>query len=400
MKLTTHTHARIPGTQRAKAQQPHTKAPESGKLDADLVVVSELPTSPAGAAPEKVQALRNQSLSTTMEVGASATLPATVATPVVSSFKAGFVDGYLTPKEIRGRCEKLAKEFPHLVELVDTGIMTNGYDGKEKSVQGPSELFYLRLGPRNVDRDKKVGVFQFAAAHARERVNPMSMMELAEQLAHNYDPTSSDPKVKTNTQVMDDLDIFIAINTNPDGHNYAAYDDPMWRKNRRPNPDAPGKVGVDVNRNYPYQWERSDRPGSQTYSGTGPASEPETQALLAVTKNHPNIMFVVDWHSYGQEIRRPMGVSLSDKDVYDEMHGRVQHAMKEVGGSQYDVVVSQVTKGSSDDHFYHVENVYSTVMETGLEFTPPEHEALQVKEESVAGAREFLEIARDYQNSL
>lgn len=337
----------------------------------------------------------DQQVQSNLGANLAANLPPTIAGPVGTSFLSGFVEGYLTPKDIRERCEKLQKEFPHLVELVETGISTHGYDGKNEAVRGSSDLFYLRIGPQTADRDNKTGIFQFAAPHARERMNPMSMMELTEQLVRNYDPSSTDEKVKKNTEVMDALDIFIAIDTNPDGHNYAAFDDPMWRKNRAPVPN--GDVGVDINRNNPFGWEASDKTSGQTYSGKGPASEAETQALLHVVEKHPNILFLVDWHSHGEEIRRPLNLSEGDDKLYDEMHGRVQKAMTAVAGNEYDVVVSQVTKGTSDDHYYQVDGIISTVMETGTEFTPEESEALIVMEESVAGAHEFLEYAKDFE---
>ena len=310
------------------------------------------------------------------------------------ALKAGFVDGYLTPLEIKDRCDQLAKDFPHLVDLIDTGIDTHGYDGKNEAVRGPMNLRYLRLGPKTPDRDQKVGVYQYAAPHARERVNPMTMMEFAEQLVRNYDPTSQDPEVQEMTRMLDELDVYVAINTNPDGHNFAIYDDPKWRKNRAP--VANGQIGVDINRNYPYEWEPSDKPESLVYSGEAPASEAETQAILQVREKHPNIKFIVDWHSYGEEIRRPLNVTDKDNKVYDAMHTRVQEAMEKVAGNRYSTVVSQVTKGTSDDHFYKMNDVYSTVMETGKEFIPDEKEALVVMRESVEGAKEYLEVAMDW----
>jgi murein tripeptide amidase MpaA len=354
--------------------------------------VSDLSNLKTVAVTTKVSA-QQQALSN-LSANLGANLPPTLAQPVAESFKAGFVDGYLTPKTIREQCQQLAEDFPNLVELVDTGLRTHGYDGSNKEVQGPSELFYLRLGPKDSNRDGKVGVFQYAAPHARERINPMSMMEFTQQLVHNYDPDSSDPKVKANTKLLDQLDVFVAINTNPDGHNFAAYDDDMWRKNRTPLPN--GEFGVDINRNYPYQWEQSIDYSSQVYSGENPASEAETQALLQVVEKHPNIQFVVDWHSYGQEIRRPLDVSEKDDGVYDAMHSRVQKVMKEACGNEYEMVVSQVTKGTSDDTFYQEQGMYSTVMETGTEFTPAESEALVVMKESVEGAHEYLRVAADW----
>lgn len=38
--------------------------------------------------------------------------------------------------------------------------------------------------------------------------------------------------------------------------------------------------GVDLNRNFPHDWQPIAQPGDWQYSGSGPASEPETQALI------------------------------------------------------------------------------------------------------------------------
>ena len=39
--------------------------------------------------------------------------------------------------------------------------------------------------------------------------------------------------------------------------------------------------GVDLNRNFPYDWGPIGQPGDSQYSGSGPGSEPETQAFIA-----------------------------------------------------------------------------------------------------------------------
>ncbi|MCA9779906.1 MAG: hypothetical protein KC800_24425 [Candidatus Eremiobacteraeota bacterium] len=388
MPISSITNQKIQQTRKPKKRKPTKKQAEQASPSDKLELSAQKPQS------TRVKVSPQQQATSNLQSNLAANLPPTLAQPIAESFKTGFIKGYLTPSTIEAQCEKLAQDFPDLVDLVKTGITTHGYDGSNKEAHGTSELFYLRLGPKTENRDKKTGIFQYAAPHARERMNPMSMMELAHQLVNNYDPSSTDPKVQANTALMNDLDIYIAINTNPDGHNFAAFDDPMWRKNRAPLEG--GEYGVDINRNYPYQWEKSDDLSSIVYSGSGPASEPETQALVKVTADHPNIKFVVDWHSYGREIRRPLGVSESDGKLYDTMHGRVQQAMKSVTDNDYTPVVSQVTEGTSDDFFYHTQGMYSTVMETGTDFTPSEPEALEVMKESVEGAREFLRVARDY----
>lgn len=42
--------------------------------------------------------------------------------------------------------------------------------------------------------------------------------------------------------------------------------------------------GVDLNRNFPHDWTAIAAPGEWQYSGTGPASEPETQAFVAFSE--------------------------------------------------------------------------------------------------------------------
>ena len=41
---------------------------------------------------------------------------------------------------------------------------------------------------------------------------------------------------------------------------------------------------VDLNRNFPHDWTQIGQPGNGQYSGTGPASEPETQAFIALAQ--------------------------------------------------------------------------------------------------------------------
>jgi hypothetical protein len=336
----------------------------------------------------------NQSLATVAAATAGAAAGGVAARAIFDGLRTGFVKDYVDPQATLQQCQELVAKYPDLAELVELPMRTHGYDGKRVDLRGAALLYYLRLGPRTEDRDQKLGVFQHAAPHAREHVNPMTMLELANQLCANYDPNSTDPAVMANTALMDKLDIFIAPQPNPDGANYSFYDDKGWRKNRSPHDGVDN--GVDINRNYPYKWTGSRRPDYQTYPGKGPASEPETQALIEVVNRHPNIRFVLDWHSYGEDLRRPLGVSKEDNPIYDEFHGRMKEAIASSRGRQYRPVVSQVVEGSSDDYWYHERGVYSTVIETARSFQPSKEEALAVMTECARGAREALTFAADH----
>lgn len=314
--------------------------------------------------------------------------------PVAAGLQTGFIKGYMSPAQVYAKCQELAQRYPDLVDLVERDYKTSGYDGKEETLRGPASLYHLRLGPKDATRDQKVGVFQFAAPHAREWMNPMIMLELAEQLLANYDPKSQDPEVIKNTQLLQKLDVFLAPMTNPDGTNFSMSDEKMWRKTRVATVDD--QRGVDVNRNYPTGWSQGE-PSSLTYGGSAPLSEPETRNIVGVVDDHPNIRFVCDWHSYSEEIRRPWGVSEQDLPLYEKLHTRMHDAIKSSRGRDYGVCVSEVVNGSSDDYFYHDRKLYSMLVETGRAFQPKETEALKVMQECVGAARELLVFAQEHQ---
>ena len=73
----------------------------------------------------------------------------------------------------------------------------------------------------------------------------------------------------------------------------------MWRKNRRP---ASGCIGVDLNRNFGYQWNTggsSGNPCSDTYHGGSAMSENEAKALEKYATPKPWTTYLT-FHSYGQ----------------------------------------------------------------------------------------------------
>ena len=93
------------------------------------------------------------------------------------------------------------------------------------------------------------------------------------------------------TEIVNTTELWFVPVANPDGYDFTFEDGQrLWRKNLRDNNGdgviAPGD-GVDLNRNFPTRWGydnegSSPNPASETYRGTAPASEPETQALDAL----------------------------------------------------------------------------------------------------------------------
>lgn len=70
---------------------------------------------------------------------------------------------------------------------------------------------------------------------------------------------------------------------NPDGYEYTFTVDRLWRKNKRKaGYAAAGCFGVDLNRNFGYKWGGKGTSKDicrDTYAGSKPFSEPETDAI-------------------------------------------------------------------------------------------------------------------------
>ena len=149
--------------------------------------------------------------------------------------------------------------------------------------------------------------------HARELMSVEIPLYVMRRLLDGY---GSDPVL---TNLVNTRQIWIVPIVNPDGHVYVennsnGQSDNWWRKNRRPNSD--GSFGVDLNRNYSYQWGydeigSSSTPSSEIYRGTGPFSEPEVAAIRDFIAAHA-FTVSASFHSYGALVLYPWGYAPLD----------------------------------------------------------------------------------------
>src|SRR5258705_319958 len=138
----------------------------------------------------------------------------------------------------------------------------------------------LELDVAAVLRSGEVHVIVDALHHARE---PESMQATIWTMLALLERYGTDP---LSTYLVNEREIWFVPCVNPDGYVYNESTNPggggLWRKNRRAN--AGGTTGVDLNRNYAFQWGfdnsgSSPTPTDETYRGTAAASEPEVGAL-------------------------------------------------------------------------------------------------------------------------
>ncbi|MCA9323186.1 MAG: hypothetical protein KDB53_20770 [Planctomycetes bacterium] len=198
--------------------------------------------------------------------------------------------GYPDLATIESTMAAAAASHPTLCEMVDLSAAF----GAPSTFEGRT-IKALRISD-NVQTDEDEPRVLFASTHhARETVTPVIALEIIDRLLIGY---GNDPAI---TSAVDDHEIWIVPVVNPDGYDYVFTTDDMWRKNRNPGLTS---VGVDLNRNYPMGWSGpcagSTAEGSQTYKGPAPASEPEVQAIMALSLDR-HFSKVIDFHSSGRE---------------------------------------------------------------------------------------------------
>jgi hypothetical protein len=168
------------------------------------------------------------------------------------------------------------------------------------------EIFAVRAtSPANGGFEgRKPVIFLNSLQHAREWASVMATVYAMNRFVTEWAEGSAD------ADVLDAYEVVLVPIVNPDGYVYAWDRDRFWRKNRRPN--AGGSFGVDLNRNWSYQWGRDEGSSgsatSQTYRGTGPFSEPEAAAVSAYAGSlGPRVVLYWDVHTYGRYILWPWG---------------------------------------------------------------------------------------------
>ncbi len=205
---------------------------------------------------------------------------------------ATYYGGYRTVVEHYAHLDSVASTYPGLATVYDYGDSWL----KTQNRAGANDLKVICLTNKQAgdcalspNSAKPRAVIQ-AAIHARELQTSEIAWRLIDDLTQNY---GVDADI---THMMDTTEIWIIPVVNPDGREIAESggNSPyMQRKNANDTlgscsipPTSSNHHGVDLNRNASTaNWGgigTTTNPCAQTYRGTGPASEPEQQALEAL----------------------------------------------------------------------------------------------------------------------
>lgn len=262
----------------------------------------------------------------------------------ISAYPIDFTN-FHTPDQVDSELANLASTHPTIAKILTIG--TSG-DGRAISALKISDNV-------NFDDPDEGDVIFVALHHAREWISAEMALYLAEHLVTTY-AAGSDPELSS---CMDNLEIWIVPVTNPDGYRYTDTDSRMWRKNRRNNGD--GTYGVDLNRNYSYQWgggsgsEGSDNTYDYCYRGPFAFSEPETQALRDFVQglDHPRAMLT--YHSYSQLFLRPWAYTLTDPPGEKTLKYIAQDSIARIAAVHdrtYGENIWYVAYGETSDYFW------------------------------------------------
>eukprot|EP00408_Alexandrium_pacificum_P002425 CAMPEP_0171215970 /NCGR_PEP_ID=MMETSP0790-20130122/31941_1 /TAXON_ID=2925 /ORGANISM="Alexandrium catenella, Strain OF101" /LENGTH=237 /DNA_ID=CAMNT_0011681739 /DNA_START=14 /DNA_END=728 /DNA_ORIENTATION=- len=154
-------------------------------------------------------------------------------------------------------------------------------------------------------------------------------------LEHTILAAAENPEDFANMEI-----VFVPL-SNPDGFVHSSTTDRFWRKNKGVHE---GCQGVDLNRNFNWQWHRKyDDDDSQPqdflkWEANEPSSEPEVLALQSIAEEAP-LTVHVDFHSCGGYILGPWSFMRTAHPRMDEvvqLGNSLQEAIRSLEGSEYE----------------------------------------------------------------
>ncbi len=271
---------------------------------------------------------------------------------------------YTDPVEMSAFLDQVVAAYPNLVQkFVVAGPF---FDGQTQ--------YALKI-TKDVGQDNGRPSFVLdSQVHAREVMTAEIAKDMIEYLTSRY---ATDPQVQ---RWVDNINIYVVPNHNPDGAMYVFQHDNMWRKNRRP------ACPVDINRNYPFAWGSCNGSSGvctdETNRGTEPGSEPETQGMLQLFSS-THSFFSLSYHSYGEYLMYSYGCTNPDEmTAMDEVADSLNAVLQNDSGQTPFAVPSQTgpiwssiyqVDGGSIDSDYALYGTYAYTIEVNTSSFQPDY---------------------------
>ncbi|HYE96953.1 MAG TPA: M14 family zinc carboxypeptidase [Rubricoccaceae bacterium] len=290
----------------------------------------------------------------------------------------GSMGCYPTYDEVLALLDAMRAQFPNLISARTS--IGSSHEGRS--------LWMVEITDNPGMDEGEPEVLYTAIHHAREPQGLATVLHYMWDLLEKY---GTDPEA---TYLLQNRRLFFVPILNPDGYVYNQTTNPggggMWRKNRRNNGSS---FGVDLNRNYGYQWGydnsgSSPSPTSETYRGPSAFSEPETQAIRDFV-NARDFRLAFNYHTFSDLLLYPWGyVPTPPPD--DPTFARYAAPMTAVNGYTYGPGNTTIypTNGGSDDWMYGDTAAHAPILSYTPEvgstgFWPSPEEILPLAEENL-----------------
>ncbi|HRH60668.1 MAG TPA: M14 family zinc carboxypeptidase, partial [Chitinophagaceae bacterium] len=216
-------------------------------------------------------------------------------------------------------------------------------------------LYYVKISDNPDADESEPEILYTALHHAREPLSASQLIYYMWYLLENY------RKLPAIRSLVDSTEMFFIPCLNPDGYIYNQTTNPngggLWRKNRRNNGD--GNFGIDLNRNYGYKWGydnigSSPYTYSDTYRGTAPFSEAETQIVRDFCNQH-SFKYALNNHTYGNVLVLPYSYGTKTFTPDSAEYSDDAQNLVKCNGFSYGIAIQTVgytANGDSDDWMY------------------------------------------------
>lgn len=274
-----------------------------------------------------------------------------------ANFHLGSMGGYFTLAEMEQILDSMALLYPNLISIKQPISAVQSIEGRN--------IWFVKISDNPNANESEPQVLYTALHHAREACSLSQLIFYMWYLLENY---NTNPDIAA---TLNNTELYFVPCLNPDGYVYNQTTNPngggMWRKNRRVN--AGNTFGVDLNRNYGNNWGfdntgSSPTSSSDTYRGTAPFSEPETQAIRNFC-NSKNFVSALNAHTYSNLLIYPWGYVPSfytpDSATFVNWGIHLTEDSRFLYGTG-DQTVAYVSNGTSDDWMYGEQTSKSKIL--------------------------------------
>ncbi|MFD1551746.1 hypothetical protein DNU06_02400 [Putridiphycobacter roseus] len=331
--------------------------------------------------------------------GDRATCPSVTSTGYVpntpANFHLGDYAGFYSYQEYLEELDSMVALYPNLISVrtpIDTFLTHEG-----------RPLYWVRISDNPNSNENEKEILYTSLHHAREPISLSANIFYMWYLLENY---GTSPEI---TFLLDESELYFVPMVNPDGYIQNETTDPngggMHRKNKRNIGNT--NPGVDLNRNYDYFWNTSgtsNNVNGDTYAGTAPFSEPETQAIKYFCQQH-NFEFASNAHSYGNLLLFPFGYATNA--VANDNNYFQAFSSHQVAFNNYNAIKSSglyAAAGDSDDWMYDGDlvnkpKIYALTPEIGNDndgFWPAQNRILPLCQENVWNFKTLAHLPHVY----